>query len=312
MDKNKYPIERRYINKRPNVRPGTRLKTGSPAFFVAHDTGNPGADAEAHYKYFNSQTDRDASAQVFIDDERILEIIPTGTGPDPAERAWHVRYNVTTDNDRFGYDSNDTALGVELCYGSSYKDGKLIRKIDFNEAYKRFVWYMAYCCDKWGKNPSTHIPSHKQLDPGRKFDCEQALASAGKTLKDLITDVAAELAAPITPPDFVKLPAVVAQHLIDTYISPAWYDSQRAGDEVGKTHFHNLANNLRMAAGIPLLPGKAALPIQKLPKSNVQELIFRWLSPGWFKAKAEGNTALANQFNANANHLRRAAGIPIE
>ncbi|WP_410770958.1 N-acetylmuramoyl-L-alanine amidase family protein [Fontibacillus sp. BL9] len=308
MDKNKYPIERRYINKRPNVRPGTRLKTGSPAFFVAHDTGNPGATADNHYTYFNKLTDRSASAQVFIDDTKILEIIPTGTGSEPTEKAHHVIYNVTTDNDRFGYDANDAALGVELCYGTNSKG----KAINFSEAYKRFVWYLAYCCDKWGKNPSIHIASHKQLDPGRKSDCEQALASAGKTLKDLINDVAAELVAPIVVPDFVKLPAVVAQHLIDTYISPAWYESQRAGDEVGKTHFHNLANNLRMAAGIPLLPGKAALPLQKLHKSNAQEIIFRWLSPGWFKAKADGNTALANQFNANANHLRRAAGIPIE
>lgn len=303
MDKTKYKIERRYINKRKNVRPGTRLTTGGPAFFVAHDTGNPGADAEAHYKYFNRQTDRDASAQVFIDDERILEIIPTGTGPDPGEKAWHVRYNVTTDNERYGHDANDTALGVELCYGG---------KINFSEAYKRFVWYLAYCCDKWSKNPSTHIASHKQLDPGRKNDCEQGLKAGGKTLKDLIADVAVEMAAPITVPEFAPLPASVAQYLIDEYISQAWYVSQRAGDEVGKTHFHNLANNLRMAAGIPLLPGKAALPIHKLHKSNVQEIIFRWLSPGWFKAKADGNTKVAKQFNNMANHLRRAAGIPIE
>lgn len=307
MNTTKYPIERRYINKRPNVRPGTRLKTGSPAFFVAHDTGNPGADAEAHYKYFNRQTDRHASAHVFIDDRRILEIIPTGTGADPAEEAWHVRYNVLTDNDQFGFDANDTALGVELCYGSS----RAGRTINFSEAYKRFVWYLAYCCDKWGKNPSTHIASHKQLDPGRKADCEQALAISGKTLKNLITDVAAEMAAPINVPDFVQLPAAVAQYLIDTYISPAWFASQQAGDDVGKTHHHNLANNLRLAAGISLT-GQAVLPITKLHKSNVQEIIFRWLSPGWFKAKAEGNTVLANQFNAYANHLRRAAGIPIE
>lgn len=308
MDKTKYPIERRYINKRQNVRPGTRLKTGSPAFFVAHDTGNPGAPADNHFNYFNGLVGLSASAQVFIDDTKILEIIPTGTGPDPAEKAWHVRYNVTTDNERFGYDANDTALGIELCYGTSRKG----KTINFSEAYKRFVWYLAYCCDKWGKNPSTHIASHKQLDPSRKNDCEQGLATAGKTLKDLITDVAAELAAPITPPDFVKLPAVVAQQLIDDYISPAWYVSQRAGDVVGKTHFHNLANNLRMAAGIPLMPGKAALPIQKLPKSNVQEIIFRWLSPGWFQAKAAGKTKEAQQYNNMANHLRRAAGIPIE
>lgn len=303
MNTTKYQIERRYITKRSNTRPGTRLTTGSPAFFVAHDTGNPGATADNHFTYFNGLRDRSASAHVFIDDTKILEIIPTGTGTDPAEKAWHVLYNVTTDNERFGYNANDAALGVELCYGG---------KINFTEAYKRFVWYFAYCCKRWSKNPSTHIASHKQLDPGRKFDCEQALAIGGKTLKDLIYDVAAELATPIVPPDFTPIPADVAQSLIDNYVSPAWFVSHQAGDEVGKAHFHNLANNLRMAACIPLTSGAAAQPLAKLPKSNAQEIIFRWLSPGWFKAKSAGDKDGMTKFNSTANTLRQAAGIPIE
>ncbi|WP_235950187.1 N-acetylmuramoyl-L-alanine amidase family protein [Paenibacillus apii] len=184
MIKNKYQIERRYIDVRHNVRSGTRLTSGTPGFLVAHDTGNPGATADNHFDYFQTLKDRSASAQVFIDDKKILEIIPTGTGADPAEKAWHVLYNVSTDNDRFGDDANDIALGVDLCYGG---------EIDFAAAYDRFVWYLAYCCDKWGLNPLTHIPSHKQLDPARKRDCNQALAMAGKTLKDLLYDVATEI-----------------------------------------------------------------------------------------------------------------------
>lgn len=303
MDRNKYTIERRYINKRQNVRPGTRLKTGTPAFFVAHDTGNPGATADNHYSYFNSQTDRSASAHVFIDDTKILEIIPTGTGSDPAEKAWHVRYNVTTDNDSFGYDANDAALGIELCYGG---------KITFSEAYKRFVWYLAYCCDKWCKNPSTHVASHKQLDPARKADCEQALKAGGKTLKDLINDIATELAAPIAPPDFEPIQAGVAQSLIDNYVSPAWFAAQKDGDPVAMLHFHNLANNLRKASGIPLMSGKQPEPLMKLHKSNAQEIIFRWLSPAWFKSKAAGDKTAMTHYNNLANYLRRAAGIPEE
>lgn len=224
MDLNKYKIERRYIDKRPNVRPGTRLVSGIPGFFVAHDTGNPGADAEAHYKYFNSMVDRTASAQTFIDDKCILEIIPTGTGPDPAEKAWHVRYNVTTDNDKYGDDANDIALGVELCYGG---------KINTLEAYKKFVWYLAYCCYKWGKNPLIHIPSHKQLDLSRKVDCDQALKSIGKTLKDLIYDVDSEIKSEMVVPvaqEFVPLTPYIANALITNYVRPAWKASKDAGD----------------------------------------------------------------------------------
>jgi hypothetical protein len=300
LDKTKYKIERRYISKRSNTRPGTRLKTSSPVFFVAHDTGNPGASALNHFNYFNNLTDRSASAHVFIDDKMILEIIPTGTGSDPAEKAWHVLYNVTTDNERFGYDSNDAALGVELCYGG---------KIDFAEAYKRFVWYLAYCCDKWGKNPFVHIPSHKQLDPARKRDVDQALALYGKTLKDLLNDVAAELkAVPQVTLDFVPLDKSIAESLIKEYISPAWFAYK--GDKDGQQHFHNLANNLRLNAGLPV--NGVVSPLAKLHKSNAQEIIFRWLSPAWFAAKEAGNSDTANQLNTTANQLRRAAGLPIE
>jgi len=302
---NKYQIERRYINKRPNVRPGTRLVSGTPGFFVAHDTGNPGATADGHFNYFNTQTERDASAQVFVDDKKILEIIPTGTGSDRAEKAWHVRYNVTTDNDRFGDDANDVALGVELCYGG---------KIDTPEAYKRFVWYLAYCCNKWGKNPLTQIPSHKQLDPARKSDCDQALKTIGKTLKDLIYDVAAELKGETVGPvplDFEPLPEYIAKALIENYVSPAWFAEQREGDEVGKTHFHNLANNLRSAAGIKEDGTKLPGPV-KLPKSNAQEIIFRWLSPAWYKAQRGGDKTGMQHYNNLANYLRRAAGMPEE
>lgn len=304
MDKNKYQIKRRYISPRPNVRPAIRLKTGAPAFFVAHDTGNPGASAENHFNYFNTQTAVSASAHVFIDDKDIIEIIPTGTGSDPAEKAWHVLYNVTTDNERFGYDSNDAALGVELCYGSNKKNS-----INFIEAYKRYVWYLAYCCDKWKKNPFVHIPSHRQLDPARKRDVDQALALYGKTLKDLLNDVAAELeeVSPVTL-DFMPLDKGTVESLIKDYISPTWYLYPE--DKVAQKHYHNLANNLRFNAGLPV--NGVVSSLTKLPKSNAQEIIFRWLSPAWYGAKLGGKPELAKQLNATANQLRRAAGLPIE
>ncbi|NJJ37807.1 N-acetylmuramoyl-L-alanine amidase family protein [Paenibacillus apii] len=306
MIKNKYTIERHYIDVRHNVRPGTRLISGTPGFLVAHDTGNPGATADNHFNFFQNWTGDSRSAQVFIDDKKILEIIPTGTGADPAEKAWHVLYNLPTDNERYGDDANDIALGVELCFGG---------KIDFAAAYDRFVWYLAYCCDKWGLNPLTHIPSHKQLDPARKRDCDQALAAGGKTLKGLLYDVAAEIneqpvvAAASAP---VPLSAGTAQTIIDNYISPAWFASQKANDQIGMTHFHNLADNLRLAASIPLQSGKAALPFQRLPKSNVQEIIFRWLSTAWYKAKAANDKTEMAYYNKLANALRAAAFMQAE
>lgn len=290
MNANKYPIERRYIDKRPNVRPGIRLVTGSPAFFVAHDTGNPGASADNHWTYFQRQTDRTASAQVFIDDRKILEIIPAGTGADPAEQAYHVIRNIKADNELYGYDANHAALGIELCYGGS---------INFDQAYKRFVWYLALCCSKWGKTPSTHIASHRQLDPARKRDCDQALAAGGVTLKQLIADITAELAVPVPiAPAPAKLPADVRDHVIVSYIQSAWLASFQAGEREEADHYSRLADNVRAAAAG-----------EKLPKSNAQEIIFNWLSPAWHKAKANGLDP--SRYNVMANALRTSAGIPL-
>ncbi|OWA37885.1 N-acetylmuramoyl-L-alanine amidase [Saccharibacillus sp. O16] len=297
----KYNIERRYIVKRSNTRPGLRLTTGVPAFFVAHDTGNPGASAEAHFRYFNNLQGRSASAHTFIDDKQILEIIPTGTGDEPGEKAWHVLYNVKTDNERFGYNANDAAIGVELCYGGG---------IDFEQAYRRFVWYLAFCCTKFGKNPRLFIPSHKQLDPARKIDCDQALKAGGKTLKDLIADVVSEMAVSAAPtpvvPDFATLPVAVATELIDKYVRPAW---AAAGQQPEADHFHRLATNLRSAAGVDDALHALAAPV-KLHKSNVQEVVFRWLSPAWYVARDAGDPERARHYNALANWIRAAAGLP--
>ncbi len=324
MNAQKYPIQRRYIAKRSNTRPGLRLITGEPAFFVAHDTGNPGASADNHYRYFNVLTDRSASAHTFVDDKQILEIIPAGTASDPAEKAWHVLYNVTTDNERFGYDANDAALGVELCYGGS---------IDFEEAYKRFVWYLAFCCKRWNKDPRLFIPSHKQLDPARKIDCDNALKLGGRTLKDLIADVTTEVnsgvipdagasagtpsksptptppSTPSEPVDFVPLSAETALALVAQYVRPAWAAARAADKQPEAEHFHRLAVNLRSAAGIDDTDKKLPTAV-KLHKSNVQELVFRWLSPAWYQAKSAGDTQAANIAHDRANRLRRAAGLP--
>ncbi|WP_172251908.1 peptidoglycan recognition protein family protein [Saccharibacillus deserti] len=336
MNTNLYSIERRYIAKRPNTRPGLRLTTGTPAFFVAHDTGNPGAGADSHYRYFNALTDRSASAHTFIDDKKILEIIPAGTDKAPAEKAWHVLYNVTSDNERFGYNANDAALGVELCYGGN---------IDFEQAYKRFAWYLAYCCARWNKDPRLFIPSHKQLDPARKIDCDNGLKSGGRTLKELIADVTAELAEPAHVPhggqgasagagnsggcagtpdpseagggssnpapslDFTPLSADLAQSLIAEYVRPAWAAARASHQQPEAEHFHRLAANLRAAAGIGERQQKLPQAV-KLHKSNAQEMIFRWLSPAWYRAQAADDTKAAASAHERANRLRLAAGLP--
>lgn len=165
-----YQITRDYI-KFGKARSGKQID--KVKFIVAHDTGNPGSTAYGNRKYFNDHQPA-ASAHTFIDDKYILEIIPI------YEKAWHVQYQKPYDNRLFGDDANDAAIGVELCWGG---------KINFQEAYKRYVWYHAYLCDTFKLDPRKHIVGHYQLDPERRTDPINAFKRYGITWTTFINDV---------------------------------------------------------------------------------------------------------------------------
>lgn len=170
----KFSITRDYI-RFGNSRSGQKIS--KVIFIVSHDTGNPGSTAYGNRNYFDKQQPS-ASAHTFIDDKYILEIIPL------SEKAWHVRYNVTADNKRFGDDANDAAIGVEFCHGG---------KINFQEAYNRYVWYHAFLCDKFGLDPMKHIVAHSSLDPSRRSDPQSALRPRGISWNEFLADVKTSL-----------------------------------------------------------------------------------------------------------------------
>ncbi|WP_416729192.1 N-acetylmuramoyl-L-alanine amidase family protein [Fictibacillus sp. JL2B1089] len=169
-----YEIMHGYI-KHGNARPGTPLE--GPLFGVAHDIGNGGSTARQNMLYFNNHQPN-ASAHVFIDDKEILVIIPLN------EKAYHVQYQKPYDNLRFGEDANDAAIGVELCWGGG---------INFIEAYKRYVWFWAWLCRKYNWDPHEKIASHKQLDPERRTDPDNALNKHGITYSQFLNDVKEEI-----------------------------------------------------------------------------------------------------------------------
>ncbi|MNH66516.1 N-acetylmuramoyl-L-alanine amidase [compost metagenome] len=176
----KYEITKKYLTSGTKRRPGTKMP--SVKFIVAHDTGNPNSTALNNVNYYeNSKNEISASAHLFVDDNAIYECVPALTGT--PEKAWHVIYNKTKDNELYGADSNDAAIGVEYCYGS---------KINSNEAYKRYVWVMAYICYKFNLNPKTDITAHFILDPGRKSDPKSGLAASGRTYEQLLKDIVSE------------------------------------------------------------------------------------------------------------------------
>ena len=152
-------------------------------FLVAHDTGNPGSTASGNVNWYeNSRNQVSASAHVFVDDRQILECIPAFTST-PPEKAWHVRYAIPTDDQLFGYDANDAAIGVEYCYGG---------RIDDDEAYRKYVWVLAYACHRFKLDPSKSIVGHFFLDPRRRTDPVTGLAHSRRTYDQLLKDVVSE------------------------------------------------------------------------------------------------------------------------
>jgi N-acetylmuramoyl-L-alanine amidase len=178
--KMKYQIKRLYLTAPSMRRSGQRIN--KIKFLVAHDTGNEGSTARANVMYYSkTENQQSASAHIFVDHAEIIECIPSMDKP---EKAWHVLYNVTADDDRFGDDANDCAIGVELCYGGA---------VNTKEAYAKYIWTLAYLCHVYELDPRLHIVGHHELDPKRKTDPVNALKTINRTMDDLLEDVAFEL-----------------------------------------------------------------------------------------------------------------------
>lgn len=177
-----YAITQRYLTRPSKRRSGQPMSPGV-RFVVAHDTGNVGSTASGNVSYYERSRDQEsASAHLFVDDKEIIECIPALTSNAP-EKAWHVLYNVTTDNQLFGVNANDAAVGVEYCFGP---------RIDADEAYRKYVWVIAYACFKFGLDPSTSVVGHFFLDPHRKTDPVTGLAHSRRTYEQLLWDIVLE------------------------------------------------------------------------------------------------------------------------
>jgi len=175
---NKYTVKKDYLPTKTKRRSG--IKNLGVKFVVVHDTGNPNSTAQGNVNYYkNSANTQEASAHVFIDDKDIIICVPLD------EKAWHVLYNVPTDNKMFGADANDKAIGVELCYFPNDKAKSL-------EAYKKYVWFNAWLAYTYKLNPKTSFVGHHILDPARKTDPANALKFIGKTYQNLLDDIVKE------------------------------------------------------------------------------------------------------------------------
>ena len=85
-------------------------KRNSPVkYIVIHDTqnANKGADAEAHFKYFNGGN-RNSSADFFVDDKKVLQI---------NDYTKYATWQVGDGKGKYGI-TNQNSVGVEICINS--------------------------------------------------------------------------------------------------------------------------------------------------------------------------------------------------
>lgn len=124
-------IKQQFINKNYTPNGIKKIK-----YIVIHDTANYniGADADAHYKYFNADW-RDASAHYFVDDTQILQIVRL------TDKAWHIG----TCKDGI---CNDVSIGVEMCMN---KDG------NYNKVYQNTIDLVVYLKQQY---PDAQIVRH--------------------------------------------------------------------------------------------------------------------------------------------------------
>ena len=125
------------------------------------------------------------------------------------EKAWHVLYDRREDNILYGCNANDAAIGVEYCYGGS---------INADEAYRRYVWLLAYLCAEFRLDPRRDITGHCFLDPGRKTDPISGLLHSRRNFPQLLADVAATFVSigGVLPGGPAPVPTtVVAQGLVN-------------------------------------------------------------------------------------------------
>jgi len=167
-------ITQKYLPTNTKRRPG--IKNKGIKFIVAHDTGNLNSTAEQNVNYFiSSAKDIEASAHAFVDDKGVIECIPDD------EVAYHVRRLMPADNNKFGCDSNDSAIGVELCFFSDIKRTE--------QSYKNYVEYIKSKCTEYNLDVNKLVEGHYKLDPTRRTDPLNAFKIIGKDWNSFLVDL---------------------------------------------------------------------------------------------------------------------------
>ena len=129
-------------------------------YIVIHDTANKskGADADAHFKYFNGGN-RNSSADFFVDDTKILQV---------NDYIKYYTWQVGDGKGKYGI-TNQNSIGIEICVNS---DG------DYEKAVKKaveLVKYLMNVLDIPNENVVRHYDASRKNCPASMSDDNWAM-----------------------------------------------------------------------------------------------------------------------------------------
>lgn len=92
--------------------------TCTPRYIIIHETANHGvgADAQAHYAYWNRDASAQASAHFVVDDSTVLNLVPLN------RPAWHIG-----DGGAANPVNNKNAVGIEICVNADGNYQKAVK-----------------------------------------------------------------------------------------------------------------------------------------------------------------------------------------
>lgn len=132
------------------IRYNKKARTGKISYIVIHDTGNQsrGADADAHFQYFDSGN-RNSSADFFVDDEKILQV---------NDYTKYYTYHVGDGKGKYGI-TNQNSVGIEICVNAGG---------NYQKAYQNAVDLTKYLMQQLGidaKHVVRHFDASKKRCP---------------------------------------------------------------------------------------------------------------------------------------------------
>lgn len=131
----------------------------NPKYIVIHNTDNPTANAENHYRYWNSG-EKKSSAHYVVDDKEIIQLV------EHKNQSYHNGKKYVS-NPKVGKCNNSNSIGIEICNA---------KQIDFDKSMENTIWLVKKLMKELNI-PVENVITHKD-SCGKQ--CPSTILSMGK------------------------------------------------------------------------------------------------------------------------------------